>query len=140
MVFDLSDRHDIICCRHLFRIAQEQSHMPLPHRRITVFYIYVSLPDTYAGSNPDTDNTFLSSQTNVGSILISLNSYKELGNALTLNSTRTKETSEQLRRVVREAVRQQSETGYPQGIILSGERDAEKRALPVDVFYWVLDT
>ena len=59
-------------------------------------------------------------QTNVGSILISVNSYTELGNALTLNSTRTKETSAQLKRVVREAVRQQSETGYPQGIILSG--------------------
>ncbi|KAF0301174.1 Myosin-VIIa [Amphibalanus amphitrite] len=64
--------------------------------------------------------------TNVGSILISLNSYKELGNALTLNSTRTKETSDQLRRVVREAVRQQSDTGYPQGIILSGASGSGK--------------
>ncbi|XP_037074350.1 myosin-I heavy chain-like [Pollicipes pollicipes] len=64
--------------------------------------------------------------TNVGSILVSLNSYKERGNSLTLNSTRSKELSEQLQKVVRETVRQQTETGYPQGIILSGASGSGK--------------
>lgn len=43
-----------------------------------------------------------------------------MGNALTLSSTRNIVQKPQLVRVVQEAVRQQSETGYPQAIILSG--------------------
>lgn len=62
-------------------------------------------------------------QTNVGPILLSVNPYHEVGNALTLTSTRTAAHSPHLLRVVHEAVRQQSETGYPQAIILSGECD-----------------
>ncbi|XP_030768013.1 unconventional myosin-IXa isoform X2 [Sitophilus oryzae] len=58
--------------------------------------------------------------TNVGPILLCLNPYKDVGNPLTLNSTRSLPLSSQLNKVVQEAVRQQSETGYPQAIILSG--------------------
>ncbi|MPC27837.1 hypothetical protein E2C01_021024 [Portunus trituberculatus] len=57
--------------------------------------------------------------TNVGPILLSVNPYHEVGNALTLTSTRAAVQSPHLLRVVHEAVRQQSETGYPQAIILS---------------------
>ncbi|KAF0300387.1 Myosin-VIIa [Amphibalanus amphitrite] len=64
--------------------------------------------------------------TNVGSILISLNSYNDLGNPLTLTSTRAVAQAPQLQRVVNEAVRQQSETGYPQAIILSGSSGSGK--------------
>lgn len=61
-------------------------------------------------------------QTNVGPILLCVNPYRDVGNPLTLNSTRGLALSQQLNRVVQEAVRQQSETGYPQAIILSGEK------------------
>jgi hypothetical protein len=59
-------------------------------------------------------------QTNVGPILLSVNPYSDVGNPLTLTSTRGVLLSPKLLRVVQEAVRQQSETGYPQAIILSG--------------------
>jgi hypothetical protein len=59
-------------------------------------------------------------QTNVGPILLSVNPYSDVGNPLTLTSTRGVVLSPKLLRVVQEAVRQQSETGYPQAIILSG--------------------
>lgn len=59
-------------------------------------------------------------QTNVGSILLSVNPYQDVGNPLTLTSTKNKVLSERLLHVVKEAVNQQSETGYPQAIILSG--------------------
>ncbi|KAI9556922.1 hypothetical protein GHT06_016716 [Daphnia sinensis] len=58
--------------------------------------------------------------TNIGPILLAFNPYNEVGNALTLSSTRNIVQKPQLVRVVQEAVRQQSETGYPQAIILSG--------------------
>jgi dachs protein len=51
---------------------------------------------------------------------LAFNPYNEVGNALTLSSTRNIVQKPQLVRVVQEAVRQQSETGYPQAIILSG--------------------
>lgn len=65
-------------------------------------------------------------QTNVGPILLSINPYKDVGNPLTLSSTRTLQLAPQLRRIVQEAVRQQAETGYPQAIILSGTSGAGK--------------
>ena len=60
-------------------------------------------------------------QTNIGPILLALNPYNDTGNALTLSSTRNVVQKPQLVRIVQEAVRQQSETGYPQAIILSGK-------------------
>lgn len=65
-------------------------------------------------------------QTNVGPILLSINPYIDVGNPLTLSSTRSLELAPQLRRIVLEAVRQQAETGYPQAIILSGTSGAGK--------------
>lgn len=50
-----------------------------------------------------------------------MNPYTDVGNPLTLTSTRTVPLAPQLNKVVQEAVRQQSETGYPQAIILSGK-------------------
>lgn len=64
--------------------------------------------------------------TNVGPILVSINPYTDVGNPLTLTSTRTVPLAPQLNRVVQEAVRQQSETGYPQAIILSGTSGSGK--------------
>ncbi|XP_046478520.1 unconventional myosin-Va isoform X1 [Neodiprion pinetum] len=64
--------------------------------------------------------------TNVGPILVSINPYHDVGNPLTLTSTRTIPLAPQLNRVVQEAVRQQSETGYPQAIILSGTSGSGK--------------
>lgn len=57
----------------------------------------------------------------MGPILVCVNPYTDVGNPLTLTSTRTVPLTPQLNKVVQEAVRQQSETGYPQAIILSGE-------------------
>jgi dachs len=51
---------------------------------------------------------------------LSINPYKNLNNPLTLSSTRTISIAPQLVKIVQEAVRQQSENGYPQAIILSG--------------------
>lgn len=56
--------------------------------------------------------------TSVGPILLSVNSYQDRGNPLTLTSAHGSAQRPQLLRVVHEAVRQQSETGYPQAIIL----------------------
>ncbi|XP_055389297.1 unconventional myosin-Ia isoform X2 [Condylostylus longicornis] len=64
--------------------------------------------------------------TNVGPILLSINPYHDVGNPLTLSSTRSLPLANQLRRIVQEAVRQQAETGYPQAIILSGTSGAGK--------------
>ncbi|XP_065342455.1 unconventional myosin-IXb isoform X1 [Cloeon dipterum] len=58
--------------------------------------------------------------TNIGPILLSLNPFNDVGNPLTLSSTRGIPLNPKLVRVVQDAVRQQSETGYPQAIILSG--------------------
>lgn len=65
-------------------------------------------------------------QTNVGPILLSINPYHDLGNPLTLSSTRSISMAPQLIKIVQEAVRQQAETGYPQAIILSGKVLCEK--------------
>lgn len=67
-------------------------------------------------------------QTNVGPILLSINPYLDVGNPLTLSSTRDLPLAPQLQKIVQEAVRQQSETGYPQAIILSGTSGAGKTA------------
>nr|CAD7570524.1 unnamed protein product [Timema californicum] len=64
--------------------------------------------------------------TNVGPILLSVNPYHDVGNPLTLTSTRGVALSPKLLKVVQEAVRQQSETGYPQAIILSGTSGSGK--------------
>ncbi|GLH14979.1 Myosin-VIIa [Gryllus bimaculatus] len=64
--------------------------------------------------------------TNVGPILLSVNPYNDVGNPLTLTSTRGIALNPKLLRVVNEAVRQQSETGYPQAIILSGTSGSGK--------------
>ncbi|XP_075149902.1 unconventional myosin-IXb-like dachs isoform X2 [Haematobia irritans] len=64
--------------------------------------------------------------TNVGPILLSINPYLNIGNPLTLTSTRSFPLAPQLRKIVQEAVRQQAETGYPQAIILSGTSGAGK--------------
>nr|CAI5836757.1 unnamed protein product [Callosobruchus analis] len=64
--------------------------------------------------------------TNVGPILLCVNPYRDVGNPLTLSSTRGLALSPQLNKVVQEAVRQQSETGYPQAIILSGSSGSGK--------------
>lgn len=52
--------------------------------------------------------------------MLSINNYQDVGNPLTLSSTRMLNIPSQLAKIVGEAVRQQSETGYPQAIILSG--------------------
>lgn len=58
-------------------------------------------------------------QTNVGPVLLHVNPYKHKGNPLTLSSVHQEASKyPQLLRVVREAVREQSETSYPQAIIL----------------------
>ncbi|XP_045464718.1 unconventional myosin-IXb isoform X1 [Harmonia axyridis] len=64
--------------------------------------------------------------TNVGPILLCINPYRDVGNPLTLSSTRGLALSAQLSSVVQEAIRQQSETGYPQAIILSGTSGSGK--------------
>ncbi|XP_055682418.1 unconventional myosin-IXb isoform X2 [Lutzomyia longipalpis] len=64
--------------------------------------------------------------TNVGPILLSVNPYHDVGNPLTLSSTRSLPLAPQMSRVVQEAVRQQAETGYPQAIILSGTSGSGK--------------
>ncbi|OTF78491.1 Myosin X-like protein [Euroglyphus maynei] len=65
---------------------------------------------------------FLSNEyfTNIGPVLIALNPYRELYNPLTLDSAHRNDNCYPLYRIVHEAVRQQTETGYPQVIILSG--------------------
>lgn len=85
---------------------------------------------------------FLANQlhTNVGPILLSVNAYHDVGNPLTLSSTRGVPLAPQLLRVVQDAVRQQAETGYPQAMILSGQLldDGVPRrvpAVPVPVLY-----
>ena len=55
-------------------------------------------------------------QTNVGPIVLSVNPYRDVGNPLTLTSTKEAASSgcPELSKVVQEAVRMQSESGYPQ--------------------------
>ena len=66
-------------------------------------------------------------QTNVGPIVLSVNPYRDVGNPLTLTSTRDATSScPELGRVVQEAVRMQGESGYPQAIIVSGASGSGK--------------
>ena len=60
-------------------------------------------------------------QTNVGPIVLSVNPYRDVGNPLTLTSTKEAASSgcPELSKVVQEAVRMQSESGYPQVYITS---------------------
>lgn len=62
----------------------------------------------------------------MGPILLAINPYLDVGNPLTLSSTRSLPLTPQLNKIVQEAVRQQAETGYPQAIILSGQSGAGK--------------
>ena len=52
--------------------------------------------------------------------MLCINPYQDLANSLTLSSAKDFNKNKQLNQIVLEAVRQQSETGYPQAIILSG--------------------
>ena len=66
-------------------------------------------------------------QTNVGPIVLSVNSHRDVGNPLTLTSTEDAASkSPELFKVVDEAVRLQNETGYPQTIIVSGASGSGK--------------
>ena len=59
--------------------------------------------------------------TNVGPIVLSVNSYSNVGNPLTLESTKdASDNCPELRKVAEEAIRLQTESGYPQTIIVSG--------------------
>lgn len=69
-------------------------------------------------------------QTYIGPILISVNPYTDTGNPLTLTGARAAHRVE-LARLVRDAVRQQADTGYPQAIILSGTCATENYRLHV---------
>lgn len=70
---------------------------------------------------------FKSLQTNVGPIVLSVNPFRDVGNPLTLSSTKEAASRcPELDRVVQEAVRMQSESGYPQAIIVSGSSGSGK--------------
>ena len=59
--------------------------------------------------------------------MLSVNPYRDVGNPLTLSSTREATTGcPELGKVVQEAVRMQGETGYPQAIIVSGASGSGK--------------
>ena len=58
--------------------------------------------------------------------MISVNPFRDVGNALTLSSTRHCPKSPELTKVVREVVRLQGESGYPQAIIISGASGSGK--------------
>ncbi|XP_050538527.1 unconventional myosin-IXb isoform X2 [Daktulosphaira vitifoliae] len=58
--------------------------------------------------------------TNIGPVLLCMNSYKDVGNPMTLTSMRGASLDLKLHKVILDAVRQQTESGYPQAIILSG--------------------
>lgn len=65
----------------------------------------------------------------MGPILLSVNPYREVGNPLTLTSTREAASSAgcaELGQVVQEAVRMQRESGYPQAVIVSGSSGSGK--------------
>lgn len=59
-------------------------------------------------------------QTNVGPIVVSMNPYRDVGNPLTLASTKsacaagTGQGPDAIQKVVQEVLRLQGETGYPQ--------------------------
>ncbi|GFS87281.1 unconventional myosin-X [Trichonephila clavipes] len=82
--------------------------------------------ETTNASPLKTSKMFLRRYTNVGPILLSVNPYQDVGNPLTLSSAHAASRCPQLLRVIHESVRQQSETGYPQAIILSGESGSGK--------------
>jgi dachs protein len=63
----------------------------------------------------------------VGPIVLSVNPYRDVGNPLTLTSTKEAASScPELAKVVNEAVRLQNESGYPQAIIVSGSSGSGK--------------
>lgn len=62
----------------------------------------------------------------MGPIVLSVNPYRDVGNALTLSSTRNCPKSPELTKVVREVVRLQGESGYPQAVIVSGASGSGK--------------
>ena len=62
----------------------------------------------------------------MGPIVLSMNSFRDVGNPLTLHSTRDSPRSPELGRVVQEVVRLQAESGYPQAIIISGASGSGK--------------
>lgn len=63
----------------------------------------------------------ISLQTNVGPMLLSINPYNDVGNPITLNSTKeAAKSAPAFHKVAQEAIKVQRETGYNQAIILSG--------------------
>ena len=62
----------------------------------------------------------------MGPIVLSMNPYREVGNPLTLASTKSCHKSPELTKVVQEVIRLQGETGYPQAIIVSGASGSGK--------------
>ena len=62
----------------------------------------------------------------MGPILLMANSFNAVGNALTLSSTKSIPSPVPIQKVVQEALRQQSDTAYPQAIILSGSSGSGK--------------
>lgn len=74
-------------------------------------------------------------QTNVGPILLCMNSYKDVGNSMTLTSMRGATLDLKLHKVILDAVRQQTESGYPQAIILSGK--CYNSPISVTIYYFI---
>ncbi len=58
--------------------------------------------------------------------MLSVNPYRDVGNPLTLSSTRHCPRSPELAKVVSEVLRLQGESGYPQAIIISGASGSGK--------------
>ena len=57
----------------------------------------------------------------MGPIVLSVNSFANVGNPLTLQSTKeASDNCSELKKVAEEAIRLQNESGYPQAIIVSG--------------------
>lgn len=65
-------------------------------------------------------------QTNVGPIVLSVNSHRDIGNPLNLTSVTSASESPELGKMVNEALRLQSDTKYPQAIIVSGRSGSGK--------------
>ncbi len=58
--------------------------------------------------------------------MLSVNPYRDVGNPLTLGSTKSCPRSPELTKVVQEVIRLQGESGYPQAIIVSGASGSGK--------------
>ena len=70
------------------------------------------------------NSIFILLQTNVGPIVLAVNSHRDIGNPLNLTSVTS--TSPELSKVVNEALRLQNDTKYPQAIIVSGRSGSGK--------------